>query len=190
MAEAATAVLDASAQGSSSSITVVPDPFTLVPYDVAEITALIEEAAALAEIPPGVDIRLTVDEELFAPLTGHMSDVVDGRIEAWISGGNFEATSGRATSRPTRPASISRSSCCTPRTGCPASSPRRATRGSRRRTRRLGHVRVRPGTSPRSPRPATAGVVRLPAAARLHRRGRCHVRALLVVRPHLVGGRP
>jgi hypothetical protein len=73
-----------------SSITVVPDPFTLVPYDAAEITALVEEAAALAEIPPGVDIRLTVDEELFAPLTGHMSDVVDGRIEAWISGGNFE----------------------------------------------------------------------------------------------------
>jgi hypothetical protein len=73
-----------------TSITVTPDPFTLVPYDVAEITALIEEAAALAGIPPGVDISLTVDEELFAPLTGHMSDVVDGRIALWISGGNFE----------------------------------------------------------------------------------------------------
>ena len=41
-------------------------------------------------IPPGVDIVLTVDEELFAPLTGHMSDVVDGKVVLWISGGNFE----------------------------------------------------------------------------------------------------
>jgi hypothetical protein len=70
--------------------TVTPNPFTLVPYDVGEITALVEEAAALAGIPPGVDIDLTVDEELFAPLTGHMSDVVDGRVVLWISGGNFE----------------------------------------------------------------------------------------------------
>jgi hypothetical protein len=73
-----------------TSITVVPDPFTLIGYDAAEIRTLVEEAAALAEIPPGVDIALTVDEELFAPLTGHMSDVVDGRIMLWISGGNFE----------------------------------------------------------------------------------------------------
>ena len=70
--------------------TVTPNPFTLVPYDVDEITALVEEAAALAGLPPGVDIELTVDEELFAPLTGHMSDVVDGRVVLWISGGNFE----------------------------------------------------------------------------------------------------
>ena len=31
-----------------------------------------------------------MDEELFAPLVGHMSDVVDGRIVIWISGANFE----------------------------------------------------------------------------------------------------
>ena len=73
-----------------TSITVAPDPFTLIGYDAAEIRTLVEEAAALAEIPPGVDVALTVDEELFAPLTGHMSDVVDGRIVLWISGGNFE----------------------------------------------------------------------------------------------------
>ncbi len=73
-----------------SSITVTPDPFTLVPYDTAEIRALLEEAAALAAIPPAVDIELVVDEELFAPLTGHMSDVVDGRVVLWISGANFE----------------------------------------------------------------------------------------------------
>ena len=73
-----------------TSITVTPDPFTLIGYDAAEIRTLVEEAAALAEIPPGADIALSVDEELFAPLTGHMSDVVDGRIVLWISGGNFE----------------------------------------------------------------------------------------------------
>jgi hypothetical protein len=73
-----------------SKITITPDPFTLVPYDVAEIRALLEDAAAIAEIPPGVDIVLNVDEELFAPLTGHMSDVVDGQVVLWISGGNFE----------------------------------------------------------------------------------------------------
>ena len=73
-----------------SSITVTPDPFTLIAYDVGEIKALLEEAAALAGIASDVDIVLNVDEELFAPLTGHMSDVVDGKIVLWISGGNFE----------------------------------------------------------------------------------------------------
>jgi hypothetical protein len=73
-----------------SSVTVTPDPFTLVPYDAAEIGALLEDAAALAGISSAVDLALTVDEELFAPLTGHMSDVVDGRVVMWISGGNFE----------------------------------------------------------------------------------------------------
>ena len=73
-----------------SSITVTPDPFTLVPYDAAEIRALLEDAAALAGVPPTADIALTVDEELFAPLTGHMSDVADGQVVLWISGANFE----------------------------------------------------------------------------------------------------
>ncbi len=73
-----------------SAITVTPDPFTLVPYDTAVIRALLEEAVALAGIPPTADIALTVDEELFAPLTGHMSDVSNGRVVLWISGANFE----------------------------------------------------------------------------------------------------
>ncbi len=74
----------------TSRVTVVPNPFTLVPYDAAEIARLIEDAAAVVELPRGADIELEVDEELFAPLTGHMSDVVDGRVKLWISGGNFE----------------------------------------------------------------------------------------------------
>ena len=72
------------------SITVTPDPFTLIAYDVDEIKGLLEEAAALAGISPSVDIDLVVDEELFAPLTGSMTDVVDGKVMLWISGGNFE----------------------------------------------------------------------------------------------------
>jgi hypothetical protein len=71
-------------------VTVTPDPFTLIVYDPAEIAAIVEDVAALVGIESSVDIHLEVDEALFAPLTGHLSDVVDGRIELWISGANFE----------------------------------------------------------------------------------------------------
>jgi hypothetical protein len=73
-----------------SRVQVAPDPFTLIAYDAAEIGAIVEDIAAIVEIPTDVDINVVVDEELFAPLTGHMSDVVDGRVELWISGANFE----------------------------------------------------------------------------------------------------
>jgi hypothetical protein len=72
------------------TITVTPDPFTLIEYDPRTIGAIIEDAAALVGIPSNVDIALEVDEELFAPLVGHLSDVVDGKIVMWISGGNLE----------------------------------------------------------------------------------------------------
>jgi hypothetical protein len=72
------------------TISVTPDPFTLIEYDPATIAAIIEDCAALVGIPSTVDIALDVDEELFAPLVGHLSDVVDGKIVLWISGGNFE----------------------------------------------------------------------------------------------------
>jgi hypothetical protein len=72
------------------TITVAPDPFTLIAYDAAEIRGIIEDAAALVGLPSNVDIHLEVDEELFAPLVGDLSDVVDGTIVLWISGGNFE----------------------------------------------------------------------------------------------------
>ncbi len=76
----------------SSRVTVSPDPFTLIDYDVAVIVAIVEDAAALVGFPPDVEISLEVDEELFPPLTGHMADVVDGRAVLWISGANFEDT--------------------------------------------------------------------------------------------------
>jgi len=54
----------------------------------------------MVEFPPGVAIHVDVDEELFAPLTGHMSDVVDGRAELWISGANLEDTRAPRTFAP------------------------------------------------------------------------------------------
>ena len=71
-------------------VTVTPDPFTLIAYDAAEIAAIVEDVAATVGIPSNVEITLEVDEELFAPLVGHMSDIVDGRIALWMSGANFE----------------------------------------------------------------------------------------------------
>ena len=72
------------------TVTVKPDPFTLIAYDANEIVAIIEDVAALVELPSNVDVDLVVDEELFAPLTGHTTDVIDGRVKLWISGGNLE----------------------------------------------------------------------------------------------------
>jgi hypothetical protein len=71
-------------------IVVTPDPFTLIAYDAAEIRAIVEDVAALVDFPTNADIYLDVDEELFAPLVGHLSDVRDGAAYLWISGGNLE----------------------------------------------------------------------------------------------------
>jgi hypothetical protein len=71
-------------------ITVSPDPFTLIKYDAGEIAGIAEDVAAVAGIASNIDIQIDVDEELFAPLVGHFSDVVDGKVVIWISGGNFE----------------------------------------------------------------------------------------------------
>jgi hypothetical protein len=72
------------------TITVRPDPFTLIEYDAKEIAAIIEDCAALVGIAPRIDISLDVDEELFAPLVGWTADVRDGAIQLWISGGSLE----------------------------------------------------------------------------------------------------
>jgi hypothetical protein len=73
-----------------SRVTVSPDPFTLIEYDAHEIAAIVEDLAALLEVPSDIEIDVVVDEELFAPLVGHTSDAQDRRISIWISGGNFE----------------------------------------------------------------------------------------------------
>jgi hypothetical protein len=71
---------------------ITPDPFTLVPYEVPVIAALVEEAAALIGFPSDVEIDLEVDEDLPHPLLFTTSDIVDGRAILWVSGGNFEDT--------------------------------------------------------------------------------------------------
>ena len=145
MAEAATAALDASANKFVSAITVTPARFTLIAYDADEIKALAEEAAALAGISPGVDIALTVDEELFAPLNGHMSDVVDGKIVAWISGGNFEDNK-RPTHFSADQARVDLAIDDVARQG----SALRRLRGRAARRRALAAASARPGTPTRS----------------------------------------
>ncbi|MCU1426012.1 MAG: hypothetical protein JWL83_12 [Actinomycetia bacterium] len=74
----------------AARVHVSPEQFTLIPYDANEIASIAEDVAALIGFPPNVDIEIEVDEELFAPLTGHMSDVIDGAARIWISGANFE----------------------------------------------------------------------------------------------------
>jgi len=74
----------------SSRITVSPDPFTLIDYDPAVIAGIVEDAAATVGLPTNVEIHLEVDEALFAPLVGHLSDTADGKANLWISGANFE----------------------------------------------------------------------------------------------------
>src|SRR5258707_14748904 len=71
---------------------ITPDPFTVVPYEVPVIAALVEEAAALVGFPAGIEIDLEIDEDLPHPLVGTASDVVDGRAVLWMSGGNLEDT--------------------------------------------------------------------------------------------------
>jgi hypothetical protein len=85
-----------------SRVTVTPDPFTVVPYEVPVVAGLVEEAAALIGFPADVEIALEVDEDLPHPLVGTASDVVDGRAVLWMSGGNLEDThKTRAFSEPT-----------------------------------------------------------------------------------------
>jgi hypothetical protein len=73
-----------------SRVSISPDPFTVVPYEVPVIAGLVEEAAALIDFPATVEIHLEVDEDLPHPLVGTASDVVDGRAVLWMSGGNLE----------------------------------------------------------------------------------------------------
>jgi len=83
-----------------SRVTVTPDPFTLIPFDAPTIASVVEDVAAIVEFPPGVEITLEVDEELFPPLSGDMADVIDGRAALWISAANLEDTRSPRTFAP------------------------------------------------------------------------------------------
>jgi len=71
-------------------VEVTPEQFTLVEYDPGVIAGLAEELAAKVGIPDDAPVHIEIDEELPLPLTGSTADVVDGRVELWFSGANFE----------------------------------------------------------------------------------------------------
>ncbi len=71
-------------------VEVTPEQFTLVEYDAGVIAGVAEELAAKVGIPDDAPVRIEIDEELPLPLTGSTADVVDGRVELWFSGANFE----------------------------------------------------------------------------------------------------
>ena len=73
------------------TVSVTPEAFILVPYDSGEIRGIIEDVAAQVGFPDGVDIALRVDETLPHPILGTNIDVVDGAVQLYCSGGNFEA---------------------------------------------------------------------------------------------------
>jgi hypothetical protein len=68
-----------------------PDPFHLVNYDTAQISAIVDDVAAQIDFPRDIDIELTVDEQLPHPILGTFADVSDGHAKLWVAGGNFES---------------------------------------------------------------------------------------------------
>jgi hypothetical protein len=71
-------------------VEVTPEQFTLVEYDAGVIAGIAEELAAKVGLPDDVPVRIEIDEELPLPLTGSTADLVDGRVQLWFSGANFE----------------------------------------------------------------------------------------------------
>ena len=122
-----------------------------------------------------------MDEELFAPLVGHMADVVDGRIVVWMSGANFEDNRRPRTFSPEQArrdlmfcllrAKDRLSPDFADAPPVAADHPGRA--GS------LGRLCLGPGPTPRDAGPAAGDDLRVPPAARLHRCRRRRVRAPL-----------
>jgi hypothetical protein len=74
----------------SHRIGLTPEAFTLVKFDAAEFLALAEEAAVAVGVPDDVEITIEVDEALPSPLSGSVSDVADGKLVLWFTGGTFE----------------------------------------------------------------------------------------------------
>jgi hypothetical protein len=74
----------------SHQLRLTPEAFTLVKFDAAELLALAEEAATAVGIPDDVAITIEVDEALPLPLIASVSDVADGALALWFSGGSFE----------------------------------------------------------------------------------------------------
>ncbi len=70
----------------------VPEAFSLVDFDAAELSGMLVEAASRVGLPDGLEVRVEIDEALPAPLAVSLADLVDGRGEVWCSGGALEDT--------------------------------------------------------------------------------------------------
>jgi hypothetical protein len=73
------------------TVTLVPEQFTLVKFDAAQVHELIDAAIADTGFPADVDVTVEVDEVLPHPLTASIVDVVDGAAKLWFTGGCFES---------------------------------------------------------------------------------------------------
>src|SRR5262249_15358204 len=85
------------ARSMSSRVTVKPDPFTLIDYDVDEIASIVEDGAGaggaggvLAPSHAAVPCGRGRGGRLPPPPPGHMAEVVGGGAVLWISGATSE----------------------------------------------------------------------------------------------------
>lgn len=70
----------------------VPEVFSLVDFDAAELSGMLADAASRVGLPDSIEVRVEVDEVLPAPLAVSLADLVDGRGEVWLTGGALEDT--------------------------------------------------------------------------------------------------
>ena len=73
------------------AVTLVPEEFTLVKFDAAQVRDLIATAIADTGFPTDVDVVVEVDEVLPHPLTASVVEIVEGVATLWFTGGCFES---------------------------------------------------------------------------------------------------
>jgi hypothetical protein len=81
-------------------ISLTPEAFTLVKFDAAELLAIAQTAAERVGVPAGLTIDIEVDEALPHPLIASASEVGDGTMSLWFSGGSFEDSKHQAVLTP------------------------------------------------------------------------------------------
>jgi hypothetical protein len=84
----------------SYEISLTPEAFTLVKFDAAELLAIAQKAADAVGVPTGIKIDIEVDEALPHPLIASASEVGDGTMSLWFTGGSFEDSKHQAMLTP------------------------------------------------------------------------------------------
>jgi hypothetical protein len=84
----------------SYDISLTPEAFTLVKFDAAELLAIAQTAADNVGVPTNIKIDIEVDEALPHPLVASASEVGDGTMSLWFSGGSFEDSKHQAILTP------------------------------------------------------------------------------------------